>query len=109
MALYLLHSTVPLHRAGTRAVQHYIGYCADRSVTKRVHEHRVGKSQAAIIRAFRALGAQLILARVWAGATREDERRIKIAGHLGELCPVCTPEKSLTGDVGQWRQRRPRK
>jgi len=106
MALYLLHSTVPLVRPNGSEVRHYVGWCRDGHVERRVKLHRSGRSRVGILRAFLQHGAQLMLVRVWAGATPSDEQYIKHGGHLGELCPVCSPDRVLAGDVGAWRHAR---
>jgi hypothetical protein len=104
MAVYLLHATVPLERPNGQKVWHYVGYCRDGTVTKRVALHNSSKSHVPIVRAFRKRGAKLLLARLWVGGTRDDERRIKQAGQHREICPVCSPERATAGDVGAWRR-----
>lgn len=87
--IYLLHSTVPLGTKGSNSASHYLGYCDEGDLLKRLKEHQSGKSDAAIVRAFKAAGGQLLLGAVWPGRTRTDERRMKIAGHLSRYCLVC--------------------
>jgi len=109
VALYLLHSTVPLVRVGGVEVRHYIGFARDANVMNRVLQHRHSKAHCSITRAFLRAGGRLLLARVWAGATRADERRLKNGGHYEVLCPICNPDRNPPGDVGSWRARRPKK
>lgn len=87
--IYLLHSTVPLHRAGTVAVQHYLGYCDDDRLDLRLAEHRSGRSKVAIVRAFNEKGADLVLVKTWPGGTQALERYLKRNGHISKHCPLC--------------------
>jgi hypothetical protein len=91
MALYLLHSTYPLGKAGTCAAQHYLGYVDETptDLANRLNLHRKGQSDVAIVRAFVENGATLLLGGYWTNLTRTDERKWKQAGHLRDRCNVC--------------------
>jgi predicted GIY-YIG superfamily endonuclease len=87
--IYLLHSTVPLGTSGSNAASHYLGFCEEDDLLRRLKEHNSGKSDAAIVRAFKAAGADLHLVAVWPGRTRTQERQMKTAGHLSRYCHIC--------------------
>jgi hypothetical protein len=91
--IYLLHSTVPLGTTGSNAATHYLGYCEEDDLVKRLRSHQSGHSDAAIVRAFVAAGGKLLLAAVWPGRSRDDERRMKTAGHLARYCFICNEAK----------------
>lgn len=91
--IYLLHSTVKLGSSGSNSAQHYLGWCDDDDLLRRLKDHQSGKSDAAIVRAFKAAGAQLYLVAVWPGRTRTDERRMKNGGHLSRYCHLCNADK----------------
>lgn len=81
--LYLLHLTPRYRHAG-----HYLGFSAD--IRGRVLEHAAGGSKASpLLRAQLAAGGRLELVRVWLGAGRELERRLKRQGGLSRHCPTC--------------------
>jgi hypothetical protein len=87
--IYLLHSTVALGTSGRNSASHYLGYCEEDDLMRRLKSHQSGHSDAAIVRAFKAAGAELYLGAVWPGRTRDDERRMKNAGHLSRYCVIC--------------------
>lgn len=87
--LYLLHSTKPLTTKGGRETNHYLGFAEEDKIWQRVKQHQNDQSNVKIIHAFHKVGGQLLLVRVWPGATRDDERRVKHSGHQRTLCPVC--------------------
>lgn len=87
--IYLLHSDKHLGTTGIRSASHYLGFCEEDKIWQRLKQHAYGHSNVAIVRAFHRVGANLSLVRVWPGATRDDERRVKSAGHQGTLCPIC--------------------
>lgn len=87
--LYLLHSTKALHRTPTINTAHYLGFSEEDKIWQRLKQHASNQSKAKIISAFHNLGAELHLVRVWPGATRDDERRVKNSGHQNLLCPIC--------------------
>jgi len=66
--------------------RHYLGY-AD-NIKKRLRRHRAGKGArilAALVR--ERIGRKLV--RVWEGAGRIDERRLKSQKNAPRLCPIC--------------------
>ena len=88
--LYLLHSTVPLHRGKGLEVRHYLGWAWDQSRgERRVHEHRTGKSKVKLIRAFRKAGGTLLLVKTWPEGTHALESYLKERGNLSRHCPLC--------------------
>lgn len=87
--LYLIHSNTALYRTPTIATQHYLGFSEEDKIWQRLKQHASNQSRAKIVRAFHNLGADLYLVRVWPGATRDDERRVKNSGHQNLLCPIC--------------------
>lgn len=87
--IYLLHSTVKLGSDGSNSASHYLGWCAEDDLVRRIRQHNTGGSDAAIVRAFVRAGGSLLLGAVWPGRTRDDERRMKTAGHLARHCAIC--------------------
>lgn len=88
--VYLLHFEPRFKHAG-----HYLGYADD--IGARVYQHEYGQSQAHLVTAAVAAGVSLHVARVWPGADRNAERRLKggrqakRTGSLARLCPKCNP------------------
>ena len=86
--VYLLHFTPRYKHAG-----HYLGYADD--IGKRVYQHEYGQSDVRLIKAAVAAGCSLHVVRVWPGADRNEERRLKGGrmekrrGSLARLCPKC--------------------
>jgi hypothetical protein len=89
MALYLLHAKEPLLRAGTHGAQHYLGYSDDTRVLVRVYEHLTGHSHVSFLQAFHERNIPLYCVAIWAGATRDDERKVKHGGRIRDYCPLC--------------------
>ena len=87
--LYLLHATKDLARPTTGGVRHYIGFAQEDKIWQRLKQHAGNRSDVKIVRAFHNVGAELLLVRVWPGATRDDERRVKSQRHTSLLCPIC--------------------
>jgi hypothetical protein len=92
MAVYLLHSTVPLVKANGQEVRHYLGYCDEGMAGRRMHEHLTGRHSARVVQAMLNKGATLWLGNYWPGLTRTDERRMKRNGHLESKCLRCELE-----------------
>lgn len=90
--VYLLHFIPRYKHAG-----HYMGYADD--IGKRLYEHEFGQSRAKLTAAAAAAGVQMVLARVWLGADRNMERKLKgkpfagRTGSLARLCPTCKEAK----------------
>lgn len=86
--VYLLHFNPRYKHAG-----HYMGYADD--IGRRFYEHEFGKSDARLTTVAAAAGVQMVLARVWLGADRNTERKLKgkpnagRTGSLARLCPIC--------------------
>jgi len=86
--LYLFHFTPRYGHAG-----HYLGWSKD--IDRRCKEHLSGYQRSSpLIRAALQAGCQLTLARVWEGADRNHERRLKNRGGLARQCPICKGEKT---------------
>jgi len=83
--LYLLHFSRPFRHA-----RHYLGYCEEGNLSKRVAQHRCGNGSK-LMRAVKQAGIEFEVARVWPGLGRHDERRKKQRGHAWQ-CPLCKRE-----------------
>lgn len=83
MVLYLLHIEPPYKHAG-----HYLGITRADRIAERLAEHGRGQGSSLTAAALHA-GCSLRLVRLWQGASYEEERRRKHAGHLPLYCPVC--------------------
>lgn len=66
---------------------HYIGYSSN--ITGRIYYHLMGQSRVSIINAVLAQGLLFRVARVWVGADRSRERRLKNQGGATRICPIC--------------------
>lgn len=83
-ALYLLHFDPPYRHA-----RHYLGFTTG-DVFERIHEHRHCPSKASpLVQAALGAGSTVVLARVWQGGTRTQERRLKRQGGASRHCPFC--------------------
>lgn len=89
MAVYLLHSTVPLTRPGGREVRHYLGWTPDGHLEARLEAHNKDRKSAKIVQAFLNVGGELHVGNYWPGLDRDDERRMKRNGHLEAKCLIC--------------------
>jgi len=92
MAVYLLHSTVPLKNPNGRLIRHYVGHTGEGRFPQRLHEHETKSNGSRLIREFLRVGGVLWLGNYWPGLTLDDERRIKRAGHLSTKCLICEME-----------------
>lgn len=91
-AVYLYHFEQPLGNERHHA-QHYVGYAVNLDARDAMHQRGRGShfTRAAVER-----GIAFRLARVWHGATREIERRIKRSGRsFADFCPVCAGELAM--------------
>jgi hypothetical protein len=89
--VYLFHADAPIGNPRNRRgmAQHYVGY-ADELARRIVIQLGGTEQAAAIMRAFVAAGVGIELARIWPGATRYDERRLKrMKNAPRRLCPIC--------------------
>lgn len=89
MAVYLLHSDVPLLRSDGTPVFHYVGWAPDGEVYRRLQDHLRGRNRSVLVQQFLERGATLWLGNHWWGKDREYERRLKLMGHLSRRCYRC--------------------
>lgn len=85
MAVYLIHFETKLHHAG-----HYLGFAED--IAARLARHKAGRG-AKLLQILRDKKINFEVVRIWAGADKKFERRLKISGHNNRLCPICNPSK----------------
>ncbi len=85
--VYLLHFVRKLgNQDNPRGqAQHYIGF-AEHDLAARLERHHAGNGSR-IMAAVAKAGIPWVLARVWEGGTRADERRLKSLKHASRLCP----------------------
>lgn len=76
------------------SARYYIGYCEDEHLPRRIRMHRTGHwtgegggSEPKLTRWFREQGIGFRVVRVFWGADRRDERRLKQGGHYDRLDP----------------------
>jgi hypothetical protein len=93
MAVYLLHSTVPLKRANGAEVRHYMGWTQDGCLPKRIAAHKRNRHSARLVQAFLAAGGELQVGRYWPELDRADESRLKRNGHVAQYCLICKLEE----------------
>ncbi len=93
--VYLLHFVRKLgNPSNSRGMaQHYIGF-AEHDLAARLERHRAGNGSR-IMAAVTKAGIPWVLARVWEGASRDDERRLKSLKHASRLCPICRGEITI--------------
>lgn len=87
--VYLIHlerGLVPEHGS-----THYIGWAAEGGLFDRIEAHATG-SGSPLLRAANDRGIAWAVARVWKGADRHFERRLKRRRKAKALCPVCRGE-----------------
>lgn len=105
MAVYLLHSNVPLPRGNGTAARHYLGYAPGgiQGVYKRFALHQEGKADCKITNEFHRRGATLTLVRVWPDGDHVEERRRKRAGRHSDYCPLCRTSRDNKSGVSSAR------
>jgi hypothetical protein len=81
---YLLHFDRPYCHA-----RHYLGWTGY-DLEQRLEHHVTGRG-ARLMQVITAAGIGFQVARVWPGATRAFERRLKGYGSAARLCPLCHP------------------
>jgi predicted GIY-YIG superfamily endonuclease len=86
--VYLLHFSEPIKHA-----RHYLGYTRV-SVYDRLIEHNAGRG-ARLTQVAVSMGIELHLARIWPGADRKFERRLKNRNNAPKLCPICRGEQDV--------------
>lgn len=79
--VYLLHFHRRYRHAG-----HYTGYASN--IAERLEHHAAGRG-ARLLEVVAGAGITWQLARVWPGADRAKERRLKRSGGASRYCPVC--------------------
>jgi hypothetical protein len=90
--VYLLHFVPRYKHAG-----HYMGFAED--IGARVYAHEMWLTDVRLVRAAVAAGVSLQLARIWPGADRNTERKLKggmhakRTGSLARQCPICKESK----------------
>lgn len=82
--IYLIHFAPAYKHA-----KHYLGYADD--IEPRLNAHLNGRG-ARLTQVARDAGCTLLLVRIWEGADRKMERRIKNRSHVPMLCPICKGE-----------------
>lgn len=85
MSVYLLHLDQPLAHA-----RHYTGWSTH--LEDRL-EHHANGTGARFTQVLRERGITWQLARVWDGADRRFERRLKNTKNVRRYCPICEGEK----------------
>jgi len=90
--VYLLHFEPKYRHAG-----HYLGYADD--ITRRVEEHRKGKSRVPLTEAASLAGVTMMLVKTWKNKGRFFERKLKgksscRSGSLARICPACLAMKA---------------
>jgi predicted GIY-YIG superfamily endonuclease len=86
--VYLIHFEKKFKHA-----QHYIGFCKDGNLKKRIKRHRKGDG-AKLLRAVSLAGIEYNIVRVWDDGTQDFERRMKKTHHRELFCPICNPDYS---------------
>jgi predicted GIY-YIG superfamily endonuclease len=87
MSVYLIHFDKKYWHA-----QHYIGYADD--VYQRIHRHETGNG-ARLMEVITQAGIGWSVVRVWWGADRAFERKLKNRKNARFLCPICRQEAQL--------------
>ena len=80
--VYLIHFKTKLHHA-----QHYIGY-VERRLETRIKKHKASRG-AKLLSALNLNGIEWEVVRVWRGADRTFERKLKNYKKARCFCPVC--------------------
>lgn len=101
MAVYLLKFERPAGdpsrpRASAR---YYIGFSPDLNLPARIAQHRAGRSRATLPEFFHAEGIGFRVVRIWWGAGRTFERRLKNNGHFDKHDPTCARGRRLRRGV----------
>jgi hypothetical protein len=84
--IHLEHGLVPEHGS-----THYIGWTAPGSLFDRIEQHAANAGSPLLAAANRR-GIEWAVARIWRGADRHFERRLKRRRKAKALCPVCRGE-----------------
>lgn len=99
MTVYLLHAKRPYIPEGCEDkpwcwMQHYLGWCPDGEVDRRIAQHRAGTAAGGsrVCEVFNQAGIAYELVRTWKGYGSR-EQQIKEMGSLKRRCPRCTVKK----------------
>jgi predicted GIY-YIG superfamily endonuclease len=84
--IHLEHGLVPSHGS-----THYIGWAHQNGLYDRIEAHATGDGSP-LLRAANERGIRWAVARLWVGADRHFERRLKRRRKAKHLCPVCRQE-----------------
>jgi hypothetical protein len=95
MAVYLLHSTIPLVQPSGREVQHYLGCTTDGRFPERLREHYANRGSARVVQAILLGGGELCLGNYWPDRGPAEERQMKRNGHLEAHCLLCRRNELL--------------
>lgn len=87
--VYLLHFHSPISDGHT--TQHYIGYASDIAARMIVHHCR---PDARLLQVAKERGIDFEVARIWEGAGRDFERKLKDNKYGPKICPICNPGNS---------------
>lgn len=88
--VYLIHLSEPYKHA-----RHYIGFVdGDDLVEERLIKHKRGIGSK-FLRAVNNAGIGYVIARLWPGYTRVQERQLKNRKKAWELCPICNSKIKL--------------
>lgn len=85
--VYLCHFTQPYKHA-----KHYIGYSDN--IADRVYAHQCGTG-ARLMQVIHVAGIGFFVSKVWEGASRGFERKLKNRGGAARICPICRGEVEL--------------
>lgn len=104
--VYLVHLDTPLAHA-----QHYIGFKKQPGAAREV-KHQNGNG-ARMLAVAKARGITFREVRVWPGADRRFERRLKNTANARILCPSCNPDSwarqiPVAGEPRRTPRRKPR-
>lgn len=81
--VYLIHFEKPFHHA-----RHYLGFCEDGNLDKRMACHRSGNGSRLMAAVSRA-GIAWSVVRTWEGVDRNFERSLKNRKEGPKFCPTC--------------------
>lgn len=86
MSVYLIHFERPYKHA-----RHYLGWAS--RLLRRLRRHGSGEG-ARRMQVVTQAGIGWHVARVWPGADRAFERKLKNIAHPTRICPICNPKLS---------------
>jgi hypothetical protein len=97
---YLLHFDGPFGHA-----RHYLGFCENGNLFDRIDYHLKGRGSRLVKAAVEAK-CGIFIVRLWQGATRDDERRLKNHSSV-RYCPACSDPDFLGRRFGPlWLQQK---